>query len=191
MKRHRLKNQYGTQKGVALLVSVLVTSVVLSIGLAILNVTLKQFILSAIGEESTVAFYAADAGIECGKYWERNPSDGDKFDIGAPDSNEVDCMGANDLWDGGGTANDPQVLDEVTWGAADQQMCTKIEVTKFYDNNDDVLMTDERLCPENFTCTMIESRGYNRACEDIDDPRTVERAIRAFYGGCIIGVNCP
>ncbi len=172
-------------RGVALLISILVVGIVLAIGLAILNLTLKQYVLSSVGEDSSIALYAADAGIECGKYWERSPTDGGAFDGGDV---SVRCMGALvDVEHDSGGSTDTYTFEDITWGDA-QGLCTNIQVIKY---EGPINMTNDRRCPDGFTCTAIESRGYNRACGDLDNPRTVERALRAFYGGCLIGVNCP
>ena len=47
-------------KGYALILSIVVSSVVLSIGLSLLNIVQKEIILSATGRDSQFAFYAAD-----------------------------------------------------------------------------------------------------------------------------------
>ena len=51
-------------RGVAILFAVLTLSVVLTIGLSLLNITLKQIILASVGRDSQFAFFAADTGIE-------------------------------------------------------------------------------------------------------------------------------
>lgn len=61
-------------KGFTLLFAVIISSLLLSIGVAILDLALKQFSLSSTGKNSQVAFYAADNGLECGLFWDRNAS---------------------------------------------------------------------------------------------------------------------
>ncbi len=58
------------KKGVTLLLAVLVSSLLLSIGLAIFNITIKELLISGSGRESQFAFYAADTGAECALYWD-------------------------------------------------------------------------------------------------------------------------
>ena len=67
-KQKDLKNK--DQKGAVLLIAVTVASLVLSIGLGILNITTKEVILSAYNRESNKAFYASNAGIECALFWD-------------------------------------------------------------------------------------------------------------------------
>ena len=64
MKFKLLKNK----KGFALLFSVLVSSLLLTIGLSILNVSLKELAISTASRQSIFAFYAADSGREYAIY---------------------------------------------------------------------------------------------------------------------------
>lgn len=57
-----------TQSGFAMLYSVLLVSLILTIAVSISNLTLKQAILSNLAKDSGIAFYQADAAAECGLY---------------------------------------------------------------------------------------------------------------------------
>ena len=48
-----------------MLFTVLIVSIILSLAIGIANIGYKQSILSAIAKDSQIAFYAADAGMEC------------------------------------------------------------------------------------------------------------------------------
>ncbi|MBI5126158.1 MAG: hypothetical protein HZA80_00095 [Candidatus Taylorbacteria bacterium] len=64
-----MKNIFPQQKnGYTLLFAVLVTSLVLSVAVSILNITRKESILASAARESQSAIYAADTGIECVVY---------------------------------------------------------------------------------------------------------------------------
>ncbi len=52
------------------MLSIVVSSIVLSIGLSLFNIVQKELILSATGRDSQFAFYSADGGIECALYWD-------------------------------------------------------------------------------------------------------------------------
>jgi len=54
--------------GYTLLFAVLVAALVLAIGISILNISKKEFILATSSRDSSQAFYSADAAIECGVY---------------------------------------------------------------------------------------------------------------------------
>ena len=59
-----------SQSGIALFISVIVASVVLSLGLFMANIYIKEIILSSSARESQIAFFAADSGMECALYWD-------------------------------------------------------------------------------------------------------------------------
>ena len=100
----------------------------------------------------------------------------------------IDCLDEANIPVGGGVSGVPQQLDNIDFG----NVCTKVEITKYFDAVDHVVMPNTgRSCVRGTTCTIIESRGYNEACDSLDSQRTVERALRAIYGGCQTGVNCP
>lgn len=58
-------------RGFTLLISVVLASVVLAIGLALLDIAYKQVILSSSARNSQYAFYAADAALECALYYDQ------------------------------------------------------------------------------------------------------------------------
>lgn len=57
-----------TSKGFAMLFTVLIISLILSIAVGISNLTLRQTILSSLAKDSGIAFYQADAAVECGMF---------------------------------------------------------------------------------------------------------------------------
>ena len=60
------------KNGFTLLYASMVSGLLLAIGAAILDITVKQVSLSAAGRESQFAFYNADTGTECAIYLYRN-----------------------------------------------------------------------------------------------------------------------
>jgi hypothetical protein len=58
------------QSGFAMLFTVLIISVILSIALGISDLTFKQTLLSNSAKNSQLAFYQADSGVECGLYYD-------------------------------------------------------------------------------------------------------------------------
>jgi hypothetical protein len=76
MKISSIKNKFSInqssrkQAGFTLFVALIVSSLLLSIGLSLSNIILKQLIFSGSGRESQIAFYAADSGAECALYWD-------------------------------------------------------------------------------------------------------------------------
>jgi len=61
----------ASPRGFALLIAVVLTSVLLSVGLALLDIAYKQITLSSTARQSQYAFYAADSALECALYWDQ------------------------------------------------------------------------------------------------------------------------
>lgn len=184
------------KRGFILLLSVLVAGIVLAVGLSILSIALKQFKISSIGVSSELAFQAANAGLECVRYWDIS-NNGNKFDVGVASGN-VDCFdefhkavlikGNQGRVDSG----DEQTL-QFSWDndGRGSEVCTDISVWKFYEDPADDGDTNgpsmssvigySSSCSEGVECTVIRSRGYNRACADLDTKRTVERELFMRY----------
>ena len=59
-----------TNKGYTLLFAVLVSTLVLSVGISILNINKKEYLLASAARESVTAFYAADGALECAAYYD-------------------------------------------------------------------------------------------------------------------------
>jgi hypothetical protein len=52
-------------RGIALLLAIIFTAVVLSIGLSLADISYKQIILASVAKQSEYAFYNADSAVEC------------------------------------------------------------------------------------------------------------------------------
>ncbi len=74
--------------GFTLLLSLIVVSAVLSVGLGVFDIVYRELILSGIGRESQKAFYAADTGIECALYW-----DVKRGEISTSSPSTIECAG--------------------------------------------------------------------------------------------------
>lgn len=155
------------ERGFALIIAVLVSSIVLSIGVAMFNVSVKQTVLSSTGKESQISFFAADAGIECAEYWEyKIPSS-----FTAPVVTPITCNGQT-IAVTSISATPPyteavRFVVSTTYGGSATDACAIVTIQK------------------NATpATVIESRGYNTGdttggnlCTS-SDPRRTERGIR-------------
>jgi Tfp pilus assembly protein PilX len=150
-----LKNNIKHNKGFTLLVAVLVSSVLLSISLAIFNITIKELLLSSSGRDSQFAFYAADSGTECALYWDQK---GGGFSTST--AGTINCNGTN-IPNVGGVGYDTAMTFQFEVGG----FCSIVSVTK----------------SETHPRTKVESRGYNTTCDNTVNPRRIERAIRVTY----------
>ena len=75
LKLFRKNNRTAFQKskgnsGFALLFAVLMSSLMLSIGLSIFGIAIRELSISTAARQSIFAFYAADSGRECVLYWD-------------------------------------------------------------------------------------------------------------------------
>ncbi|MES2087855.1 MAG: pilus assembly PilX N-terminal domain-containing protein [Patescibacteria group bacterium] len=142
------------QKGFALLFAVLASSVFLSIGIAIWNISLRQVLFSSFGRESQVAFYAADAGIECALFYDT------KHDYFNPDdpATVMNCGGGDVMIDP--DANPVFTISDIRLTDSDTGPCVDVTVTK------DLITT-------------VEARGHN-TCDTLS-PTRVERGLRVTY----------
>lgn len=68
-------------RGVTLLVAVILSSVILSVAIALLDVAYKQQLLASTAKQSQFAFYNADSVMECALYFDQKQN---AFDFTAP-----------------------------------------------------------------------------------------------------------
>jgi hypothetical protein len=92
------------KRGFALLFSVLLSSLLLTIGLSIFSITLKELAISTASRQSVHAFYAADSGRECALYWDIKR--GEIPDLFSKDIGTINCGGVSKPLSG--TYNPPQ-----------------------------------------------------------------------------------
>lgn len=170
------KNRYLHSRGFSMLFSVLASSLVLSIGLSIFNLTLKELVLSSSGRESQFAFYAADSGAECALYWDLEGTNifATSTSTHLPSNPSPECnlqpISITASPRTGSSATTQFQFDVYKPGDATASWyCAKVKVVK----------TDV----SGATQTVIESRGYNNQCGllSTSDINRVERALRIRY----------
>ncbi|MFA5934477.1 MAG: hypothetical protein WC827_01140 [Candidatus Paceibacterota bacterium] len=61
----KLKNN----KGFAMLFAVLISSMLITVGVSIFNISIKELMISGSVRDSQAAYYAADSAAECFLYW--------------------------------------------------------------------------------------------------------------------------
>ena len=173
----KLKNN----KGYTLLFAVLVSSVVLSVGISILTISKKEFLLSSAVRESVSAFYSADSGLECAiKHDEAGVFIG-------PNTSPPNCMGGSVKIMPSPLSFGSEGISTTTFQVKildNKGSCAIVTVARFIYN-------DPSLGP--IPMTSIESRGYNLGWDSnkINDTtvgpcsaisvRRVERAIKYTY----------
>ena len=164
----KLFAHHAVKRGFTLLIAVLVSSVMLSIGVAIYNIVSKQVILSSAGRESQFAFFAADTGVECVLYWDSN------FDAFSSSSAQVmSCAGDRPI--------PPENITRVYEEDFAHTMTTTTTEFSFsmVPGIVNPCVDVKVVRSERPTRTTIESLGHNTCV--ITNPRRIERAIRVRY----------
>jgi hypothetical protein len=166
-----IKHNTSIQKkrGFTLLVASLIASVLLALALFMISIAQKEVILSTFGRDSQYAFYVADAGAECALYLDfRDAFAVDTFTHQPTCSMQIvgeevsgESVSDTDLVVGGRGYGVPSIMQFEQSGR-----CVIVTVTKY----DQVV-----------NGTLIDSRGYNRPCDDLDNPRRLERAVQMLY----------
>lgn len=188
-----------TQKeGFALLITLVVVSVVLAIGLSLLFVTTRQYLLAVTANESEKAFQSAQIGLECLRYHRAQPATLAKFlrdDLSDP-TPSLECAGVTSAVVN--SSGDPEVIDGGNYWLynyrysfefnGDQCAEPSLYVADFrgYGGPDiNLAVSGEGLdtirCTAGNVCTAIFARGYNRPCDDLDAIYSIQREVTIQY----------
>jgi hypothetical protein len=179
-----MKQSYQVkEKGFALLLALIISSVVLAIGVSILHISVNQINLSATARESEFAFQSAHAGIDCMWYW-RNEKASEFLNTttNPPPAPSVSCFDTTPI-----TQTASRVLSNSTgivtnyynmfeWGSPAR--CTEVsmyvmspagtsDVTLEFENRG-VGDGGTKTCESGTTCTVLISDGFNRSCSEVD-----------------------
>ena len=189
-----------TQSGFSVLFASLIGSLVLSIGMAILSITLKQISLASSSRESQRAFYAADSGVEFALYLDRGAglSDCPEGIFPIPGKSDEICKvaeeaiiykginpdGSDDSTlndDGTGTLSETENIQIVDQGNDFYTTEVSVKRTNYLNNPIcfDLLVTKTSSDGGLTVKTRIESRGYS-TCNQSAANR-FERAILTTY----------
>lgn len=75
-----------SSRGFTILFAVLIASILLAIGIAIFDITVRELRLSSVARESQFAIYAAETGVECALYWDSKYSGSSSAFAGSTDN---------------------------------------------------------------------------------------------------------
>ncbi len=159
------------EQGVVILFAILAIGLMVGIGVALSTLTQQQLILSSIGKQSQVAFYAADTGAECARYWDLahnafNTRDEDGNLVSVP----ITCANIS--------PSDFSVNDD---GITSGFTIDIVSPSGFPSNNRYNYCASVKVTKKTTGETIIESRGYNLPCIANYSSRKVERAVRLTY----------
>ena len=185
-----------SETGFTLLLSVLVVSIILAVSLGISSIIRGEIILSFAGRQSQLAFYAADAGLECAIYWD-TVRDGDPvsyFSTTTQNSGQIECTGVSHSVGGWPTCVDS--LD----GTGSPSPCSE---DVFNPDDPPQLVEDKKagfsvfaIEFSNGSCAHVEVIKRQFYEYDPDDPTPIEAGIEAFIHsdgfseGTIQGTDC-
>ena len=158
MDTHTLRNN---KSGFALVVAVAITGTLLLITTGLVNLAVKQALISASARDSQMAFYAADSAMECALFWDVSaPSGATSF--ATTTTADINCnytpSNPSNHWTVGGAS--VSTINTITFNP--DSYCAKLVVTKNANNT-----------------TLVQAYGYN-TCDTLN-PRRVERAVQATY----------
>lgn len=205
-----ITNTLQPKKGFALLLTLVVASVVLAIGLSLLSITLKQLTLSSTARDSEIAFHTANIGIEAAQRAVlKNADNFFAHSASAPILPAPLDNTNGDGFDSLAREADPKEGSE-EFGHADNDVtqyryeftndtdgrCVQISIYVLGDlnngvNNDlnvnitntfgEVEGLETATCNDGNKCTYVFSRGYNRACGDLTSIRTIQRELTLIF----------
>jgi hypothetical protein len=197
------------EKGFALLIGVVISSILISITFIMFNITLKQVTLATSGKNSQIALYAADTGIECGLYADLRITD--EFSQAVTTANSdgtyysttFNTVTPKPFKCNGGVINNGNITTvspvSITARGVTDNNAISYSFYVHYPNNEQscarVTITYYRAqtTPQGTSITVeqkrtkVESRGYN-TCPDpssfgyiANDPQRLERGLDVYY----------
>ncbi len=175
------KNRQQQKRGFVILFAVLMSGVIALMTYSIFSVTQKSLILSSLATESQLAFYAADAGVECALYLDQKIR---AFDT-PPIMLEYGCNGLD--------LSDEIVGPFVSPGSTVYTFNLPTSYATVSDRGQCALVAVRKVTETTPQYTLIESRGYNSCFYDDGDvgntkpfwadPSLVERRLEVRYIG--------
>ncbi len=153
-----------TPRGFTLLISILLATVAVTLGVTLLDLSYKQVILSSTAKQSQYGFYAADSAMECALYWDQK-FNAFRFTSPRP-SSQISCQGnsilaySSSLY-GSGSNQHRKTEFNVRCGSTSTSN-GKVTVYKYASGT-----------------TTIYANGFS-SCSAADQ-RRVERGLKVFY----------
>ena len=176
--------QTRREAGFSLLLAMIVASVALSIGIALLGLTVKQLDLSVTARDSEVAFHVASAGIECLQWFRyQNANDLLQNDDRNLHDITVRCFGQTIAFNDQNSNNRREYDVSATGSFGGSNFCVQMDlgiVTVDASNRsrDFGSFGVSGDCPEGDACTVAHARGYNVPCNASGDPVTTQFSVQ-------------
>ncbi|CAN5755905.1 hypothetical protein BH11PAT2_BH11PAT2_02240 [soil metagenome] len=149
-----------SRQGFALVISLIFVSVVLALGVSLLDVAYKQILLSSGSKQSQAAFYNADSALECALYWDQKSNAFSFISSGVPLSSIV-C--------------DSRTVSSSTSNVSGNTRVTTFN-TSCATSGTSALIT---IYKQSTGTTDIYSNGYNNC--DASSATRIERGLKVHY----------
>lgn len=150
-------------RGFTLLIAVILTSVLVSVGMALFDIAYKQIVLTGAVRSSQYAFYAADTGLECALFWDQTVN---AFSAAAPRAS-ITCGGSTIAVSGSMSGNIRTSTFSMPCIAGRTSQVTVMKANVGYSCN----------AQGSHSCLYVN--GFS-SC-NTDDTRRIERGLQAFY----------
>ncbi len=150
----------ATPRGFTLLIAVVLSSVLVSISLSLIDIAYKQIVLASTATQSEYAFYNADTALECALYWDQKHN---AFDYTSP-------MAASLLVCGN------QIVTAYTVTPISGFMQTSFSLPCVGGGTASSVTVEKNSSGG----TRLYGNGYNTCA--VDDVRRIERGLKATYG---------
>ncbi len=159
-------------RGITILIAVILSSVVLSVALALLDISYKQILLASSAKQSQYAFYNSDSAMECALYWDQQK---DAFDFIATPylASGVQCSEPN------GTSHTIIPTSSVVGFIR----TTTLTIPCTTGGNSSVVT----IYKSNAGGATLYATGYS-SCT-VADPRRIERGVTVTYGDVVGGAT--
>ena len=152
-------------RGFALLIALILSSVFVSVGLTLLDVSYKQVLLATTATQSQYAFYNADSALECALYWDQKYN---AFDYTSPlAASTIVCGNLSVTGYTISTQSDGAKSTTFTVPCAGSGSAGTVTIVKASTGD-----------------TSVYTSGYN-SCKDTD-ARRIERGLKATYPGTAV-----
>jgi hypothetical protein len=158
MKHFKYTKEVG-ERGITLLITLLLMGVLLGVSTSLLNITLKQYQLAGIALSSEIAFQSANAGLECILYHDFPEIGESPFEVNGDyttvsEENDIQCfdgIGSSDIEvsNNGVVQSGDEQRFRYTWGTAPNEVCSDVSIYKFFESpsyDGDAVGPDVVLC---------------------------------------------
>jgi Tfp pilus assembly protein PilX len=181
---------HSSQSGFALILSLIVSSVALAIGLSLLDITIKQLTLSSTTRESEIAFQTAAAGMNCLQY-ARNQQP--TVSQANNSTFQIDCLGKTITFTDSAPGNtvQQQYSGQVDWTVdptAGKNVCIEYDMIVVDATGGQQTYTlsstgQTKTCQSGDICTYALSRGHNLDCATVSGASVfaVQRELTAEF----------